>query len=164
LSLIFKVRDFLRPREEILREAEIGPGAHVLDYGCGPGSYTLLAAEIVGASGRVCALDIHPLAVEKVQKAASKRGLSNVETVLSDCATGLENDSVDVVLLYDVFHDLSDQRGVLRELHRVLRPSGSVSFSDHHMKDGEIVSMVTGTGLFALSKKGEKTYTFVKSG
>jgi ubiquinone/menaquinone biosynthesis C-methylase UbiE len=164
ISLMFKVRDFVRPRDEILREAEIEPGAHVLDYGCGPGSYTFLAADIIGPTGRAYALDLHPLAVEKVQKAASKRGLANIETVLSDCATGLENGSVDVVLLYDVFHDLGDQRGVLQELHRVLRPAGSISFSDHHMKDSDIVSKVTKTGLFTLAKKGEKTHTFVKAG
>jgi ubiquinone/menaquinone biosynthesis C-methylase UbiE len=164
ISLIFKLRDFLRPREEILREAEIGTAAYVLDYGCGPGSYTLLAAEMVGPSGRVYALDIHPLAIEKVQKAALKRGLANVETILSDCATGLENGSIDVVLLYDVFHDLGDQRGVLQELHRVLRPNGSISFSDHHMKDSDIVSRVAKTGLFTLARKGEKTHTFARTG
>ena len=71
---------------------------------------------------------------------------------------------MDVVLLYDVFHDLSDQPGVLQELHRVLHPSGSISFSDHHMKDSEILPMVTKTGLFTLSRKGEKTHTFVKAG
>jgi ubiquinone/menaquinone biosynthesis C-methylase UbiE len=164
MSLIFKARDFLRPRGEILREAGMGPGSHVLDYGCGTGSYTFLAAEIAGPSGRVYALDIHPLAIEKVQKAALKLGLENIETILSDCATGLESSTVDVALLYDVFHDLGDQRGVLQELHRVLRPNGSVSFSDHHMKDSDIVSKVTKTGLFKLSRKGEKTHTFVKAG
>ena len=164
MSLIFKMRDLLRPRRDILREAEIGPGFRVLDYGCGPGSYTFLAADLVGPTGNVYALDIHPLAVERVRKAASKRGLDNVRTILSDGATGLDNGSVDVVLVYDVFHDLSDQRGVLQELHRVLRPEGTLSFSDHHMKDADIVSKVTKTGLFKLTRQGEKTHTFVRVG
>jgi ubiquinone/menaquinone biosynthesis C-methylase UbiE len=164
MSLIFKVRDLLRPRRDILREAEIGPGFRVLDYGCGPGSYTFLAADLVGPTGSVYALDIHPLAVERVRKAASKRGLENVRTILSDSATGLENGSVDVALMYDVFHDLGDQRGVLQELHRVLRPEGTLSFSDHHMKDADIVSKVTKTGLFKLTRQGEKTHTFVRVG
>ena len=164
MSLIFKVRDRIRPREEVLKDAEIGPGFQVLEYGCGPGSYTFLAADLVGPSGRVYALDIHPLAVEKVRKAASKRGIENVETILSDCATGLDNASIDVVLLYDVFHGLSDQRGVLQELHRVLKSSGTISFSDHHMKDGDIIAKVTKTGLLKLARKGQKTHTFSKAG
>ena len=163
MSLIFKVRDLLRPRRDILGEAEIGPGFRVLDYGCGPGSYTFLAADLLGPTGTVHALDIHPLAVERVRKAASKRGLDNVRTILSDSATGLENGSVDVALMYDVFHDLGDQRGVLQELHRVLRPEGTLSFSDHHMKENEILFGVTSGGLFKLLKEGERIYSFTKA-
>ncbi len=164
MSLIFKFRDFLRPRRDFLIEAGIKPGLTVLDYGCGPGSYTINAAELVGANGRVYALDIHPLAVKKVRNLALEKGLGNVETILSDSETGLENGSVDVVLLYDVFHLLGDPRAVLQEAHRVLRPDGLLSFSDHHMKEAEIISKVTKTGLFKLSGKGDKTFSFLKAG
>jgi ubiquinone/menaquinone biosynthesis C-methylase UbiE len=163
MSLLFTFRDIIRPRKDILVEAGLRPGFKVLDYGCGPGSYTVIAAELVGTDGTVYALDMHPLAIEKVRKIASKKGLGNVETVLSDCATGLENDSVDVVLLYDVFHDLGNPEAVMQEIHRVLRPDGLVSFSDHHMKDSEIVSEVTKTGLFMLSVKGRKSHSFLKA-
>jgi len=71
---------------------------------------------------------------------------------------------VDVVLLYDTFHDLSHPSGVLEELHRVLKPNGFLSFSDHHMKENEIVSKVTNKGLFRLSRKGKGTYSFSKVG
>jgi len=164
MSLIFKFRDFFKPRKDVLREVDIGPGSRILDYGCGPGSYTIIAAELVGTTGKVYALDIHPLAVRRVQNAASKEGLTNVETIRSDCATGLENSSMDVVLLYDSFHALSNPDAVLEELHRVLKSNGILSFSDHHMKENEIVSRVTNRGLFDLSAKGEITYTFSKQG
>ncbi len=164
MSLMFKVRDFLRPRGEALSEAQIRPGFTILDYGCGPGSYTLLAAELTGPAGTVYALDIHPLAVEMVRKAAAKRGLANVKTILSDRATGLENASIDVALMHDVFHGLGDGKPVLQELHRVLRPGGTVSFSDHHMKDSEIVSRVSETGLFKLARRGERTHAFSRVG
>jgi ubiquinone/menaquinone biosynthesis C-methylase UbiE len=67
-----------------------------------------------------------------------------------------------VVLLYDTFHDLTDPNKVLEELHRVLKPNGTLSFSDHHMKDNEIVIKITSRGLFKLSKKAERTYNFEK--
>jgi hypothetical protein len=51
---------------------------------------------------------------------------------------------------------------VLTELRRVLKPAGLLSFSDHHMKEGEILSGITETGLFRLSEKGKKTYGFLR--
>jgi ubiquinone/menaquinone biosynthesis C-methylase UbiE len=86
-----------------------------------------------------------------------------VEPILSDCQTGLTDNSLDVVLLYDIFHDLGDPNRILEELHRVLKPEGILSFSDHHMKENEIVSGVTNSGLFKLATRGKRTYTFSKS-
>ena len=124
MSLGYKFRDFFLPRINILREAGIQPGFHVLDYGCGPGSYSILAAGLVGKAGKVYALDIHPLAIQRVRDVASRKQLENVETIRSDCKTGLDDRSIDVVLVYDILHDLSDPNGVLGELHRVMRPHG----------------------------------------
>ena len=162
MSLGYKFRDFFLPRMNILKEVGIKPGFHVLDYGCGPGSYIIPLAELVGESGKVYALDIHPLAIRKVQDIASKKQLANVETILSGCKTGLPDNSLDVVLLYDAFHHLSDPDVVLKELHRVLKPDRILSFGDHHMKEKEIVAEVTNSGLFRLSRKGQRTYTFLK--
>ena len=162
MSLTYKFRDLFLPRKEILEEVGIKPGFHVLDYGCGPGGYIIPLAELVGESGKIYALDIHPLATQKVQSIASKKQLTNVETICSDCKTGLPDNSVDVILLYDTFHGLGDPNGVLEELHRVLKSDGILSFSDHHLEEDEIVSKVTSGGLYRLSKKGEKTYSFLK--
>ncbi len=162
MSLALKVRDVLSPRKNVLAEVGIRPGFHVLDFGCGPGGYVTGASQLVGESGRVFALDIHPLAVRSVQGIASKRGLANVEAIRSDCATGLPDASIDVVLLYDAFHALSDPHAVLEELHRVLKAGGTLSFSDHHMKEDELISSVADSGLFRLSAKGKRTYAFVR--
>ena len=163
MSLLFRVRDLLLPRKRVLDEASISPGACVLDYGCGPGSYTIAAAELTGETGKVVALDIHPKAMEVVQKKAAKRGLNNIETMCAADPSGVASESVDVVLLYDTFHILSDQDGVLRGLHRALTPDGVLSFSDHHMKADDIVEKVTKGDLFELAEKGRYTYRFVKT-
>ena len=84
-----------------------------------------------------------------------------METILSDCQTGLPDNTLDAILLYDAFHNLSDPDVVLKELHRVLKPDGALSFSDHHMKENEIISQVTNGGLFRLLRKGERTYGFL---
>jgi len=119
MALSFSVRDFFQPREEILKEVGIKPGFYILDYGCGSGGYTIPAAQMVGEAGKIYALDIHPLAVQMVQSRAAKKKLANIETILSDGATGLADQSLDVVLLYDTFHDLAEPDEVL-----ALRRSG----------------------------------------
>lgn len=160
MTMFFKMRDFISPRRQVLEEAGLRPGDRVLDYGCGPGAYIPDAAEMVGKSGEIYALDVHPLAIKRVQSIAKRRGLANVETINSDCRTGLPNECLDVVLLYDVFHMLDKPRAVLAELYRVLKAKGTVSFNDHHMRHEDIVTGMTDGGLFVLVEKGRRTYTF----
>lgn len=74
MSLAYRIRDFIGPLRSILDEVGIREGFTVLDYGCGPGSYVGLLAEMVGKSGCVYAVDINPLAVQTVQRLASKKG------------------------------------------------------------------------------------------
>lgn len=164
MALTYKFRDFFVPRSKILSEVDIKRGFRVLDYGCGPGSYSMVAARLVGQTGKVYALDMHPLAIQKVKAVASKKGLPHIETIQSDCATGLESESVDVVLLCDILHHLSEPDAILKELHRVLKPEGVLSVNDHHMKDDEIESKITDTRLFELRKKGTRIHNFSKTG
>jgi ubiquinone/menaquinone biosynthesis C-methylase UbiE len=161
MTFSFKVRDFFKPRKDIVQEIGIKEGFQVLDYGCGPSGYVPAVAELVGESGKLYALDINPLAIKTVNKLAAKKQLPNVKTILSDCDTGLPDDSIDMVLLYDAFHDLTNPDKVLTELHRVLKPNGVLSFSDHHLKENEIKSQMTRNGLFKLAKKGKRTYSFI---
>jgi ubiquinone/menaquinone biosynthesis C-methylase UbiE len=158
----FKVRDYLHPRTEIVKEVGLKPGFQVLDYGCRPGGYILPVAEIIGPSGRLYALDALPIAIKMVNKIVAENNLKNVETILSNCDTGLPDEKLDVILLYDVFHDIEDQETVLNELYRVLKQNGVISFSDHHLKDDEMVSKLTATGLFNFEKRNANTYTFIK--
>ena len=162
MSVVFKVRDLLQPPRKVLEEVGIKPGLRVLDYGCGPGGYVADAAERVGESGTVYALDIHPLAIQRVQDVARKRQLTNVETICSDCETGLPDNCVDIVLLYDIFHMLNDPQAILAELHRVLKPDGVLSFNDPHMQEDKIIAGVTSNRLFRLVSKGKRTYSFSK--
>ncbi len=164
MSLSLRFRDFFWSQMDVVMEAGVRPGFQVLDFGCGIGSHSIIASELVGAKGKVYALDIHPLALKKVCELAAKKKLSNIQTICSNCATGLKDGSIDVVLLYDVFHGLSDPNSVLQELHRVLRQNGLLSFTDHHMDDGEVVSKLTNMGLFTLSKKLHTTYRLLKAG
>jgi len=161
-ACFFKLRDLFLPRKHILKEAQIKSGFRVVDYGCGPGSYLVPLAELVGKTGKVYAVDVHPLAIKKINAVISRKKLGNVSAIYSECKTGLPGNSIDVVLLYDVFHALDDSSRVLAELQRILKPGGFLSFQDHRMKDNEIMCELTKGGYFQLLKKNEKTYTFQK--
>ena len=156
------IRNLLMPPDKIFAEIKIEPGYQILDYGCGPGIFTIMAAEKTGPSGKVYALDIHPLAVKMVEQKAQKNRLANIKTILSNCPTSIPDGSLDLVILFDVFHLIDNQEEVLVELHRVLNPEATLCFSDHHMKEGQILSKLHKDGLFKLKKKGERTFSFSK--
>ena len=160
MALLFRLRDLVRPRTRVLAEAGIKPGDRVLDFGCGPGGYVRPLADIVGPTGEIIALDVNRLAIAAVENIAFKHRLKNVRTVRSGLKTGLPDDSVDVALLYDTFHDLSRPDAVLAEITRVLKPGGILSFSDHHLADEQAVASVTGSGTFRLGARGEHVFTF----
>ena len=134
----------------------------VLDFGCGTGSYLLSAFSIIGETGKYIAIDSNQEAVDNIKKLAETNGIKQIECVRSSLLTGLKKRSVDIVLLYDVFHMVENQTGLLAELSRVLKETGELSFSDHHMKKDEILKLVTSTAFFAFKKLGKKTFTFVK--
>ena len=156
-------RNLFMPPKKMLAEVEIKPGYQVLDFGCGPGVFTMLIAEKIGQSGLVYALDIHPLAVKMVEQKAQRKGLTNIKTILSNCSTSLPDNSLDLIVFFDVFHELDNQEEVLMELHRVLKSEGVLCFSDHHMKDDQIISTITENGLYKLVEKGSKTFSLSKN-
>jgi len=111
-----------------LNAAGLKPGQKVLEVGCGPGFFTVPAARIVGEKGSVHALDINPLAVERVQQKIEQKGVTNVKTILADAAqTGLPGQSFDLIFLFGFAHSVGNLENILVELHRLLKPAGILS-------------------------------------
>jgi ubiquinone/menaquinone biosynthesis C-methylase UbiE len=145
-----------------LKEAGIQPGISVLDFGCGPGRYAVPAAKSVGSTGMVYAVDVHALAIKMITKRAEKDRLRNLHAIHSDCRTGVPSDSIDVVLLYDALHDVEDKEVVLKELHRVLKPQGTLSYRDHTLKGEPLLSLIRSNG-FTLQNETATQFNFRKS-
>ncbi len=164
MSFMLSIRDTFKPPVRLLEKVGVKPGDSILDYGCGPGGYTLAAAEMTGEDGKVYALDIHPVAGKRLERIAERRGLGNIETICSDCATGLPESSLDVALLYDIIHMLSHPDDILRELNRTLKKDGVLSVNCHHWDEGRIRETVLDTGLFELRDSAEGTFNFAKAG
>lgn len=133
-----------------LRSVGVGAGQAVLDFGCGEGNYARPAARIVRARGTVYALDRNSSALDALMRAAGEEGLTNIRRVdaAGTIPLPLGDASIDVVLLYDVLHlvgssrparetvnrsTVTARRGLLRELHRILKPAGLVSTHCPHL-------------------------------
>jgi ubiquinone/menaquinone biosynthesis C-methylase UbiE len=149
MALTYKLRDLFQDPRRSLEKARLGKGMRVVDYGCGPGSFTVPAAELVGSEGKVFAVDIHPLAIKSVEEKARRKSLQNVETVLvRGYDTGIAASSVDRVLLIDTIHRIEDPEALFREIHRMLKPDGLLFMEKGHMPISDQKELVQSSGLF----------------
>ena len=162
MSFFFKIRDFFKDPMDKVSKTDVKKGDYILEYGCGPGSFTIPLAELVGRFGKVYAADIHPLSSEKVQEKAEKHDLHNIETIKTECKTGLEENSIDTVILIDVLHDLEEYEENLKEFHRVLKPHGNLWVDDHHYDLPVIKQKIANTKLFKFIKRVDSLFEFQK--
>jgi len=162
MAFALKLMEPFKHSRERLIGGGLEKGQIVLEYGCGIGSYTIPAAQIVGDEGIVYALDIHPLSIATVSKRTAKANLTNVKTILSDKDTGLPDESVDVVVLYDTFHLVRDKQALLKELHRILKPGGFLSADHMHTERDDFLETMQAGNLFSFEAQSGKIYKFGK--
>ena len=148
-------RSIVRQWEEwnLVRE-----GQTFLDYGCGTGDFTIHAARKVRKTGKVYALDYFPRQLEIVTERSARAGLVNVETIHSANKTGLPDESVDVIWMCDVLHEIKERREVLTELHRVLRRDGTLALHDGMREK----ALDYTADLFSLTSRDDKFLRFTK--
>jgi precorrin-6B methylase 2 len=101
------------------------PGQIVADIGAGSGYYTMLLSAAVGPRGRVYATDIQPEMLALIKRRVEEKRVSNVEVVLGTATESkLPDAGVDLALMVDVYHELSQPQAFLRSLTRALAPRG----------------------------------------
>jgi SAM-dependent methyltransferase len=119
--------------QHMLKEAGITTGMNVLDLGCGPGEVSLIAAELVGATGSVLGIDTNPDVLQLAHARAQDAGFKHASFLASDIrelALDQEYDAIvgRLILLY-----LPERLAILRRLTQHLRPGGVVAFQEYDM-------------------------------
>jgi ubiquinone/menaquinone biosynthesis C-methylase UbiE len=143
----------------------IAPGKDVADIGAGSGWFTVRAAQKVGVSGIVYAVDINPEAVHYVERRAEKESLPNIKAILSKPDDpSLPKDSVDAVLLLKTYHEVADPVTLLQRLRPALKSGARLGIidrngngTDHGVQRKVVVQEATQAGFRLLD-----TYDFVK--
>lgn len=157
----------LQPRA-LLRSLGLKAGDTVADIGCGPGFFTLPAAEIVGPEGVVVAADIQGEMLTTVRMRAAEQGLSNVRLIKSgETELPLPAQSFDLVIAAFVLHEVPKHATFLRKMGRLLKSSGRLAvleWQKHETEFGppiedriapdELIADATAAGL-RLSKRRE---------
>jgi ubiquinone/menaquinone biosynthesis C-methylase UbiE len=165
-QLVIRLRDRVRPPANVLLSVGVRTGMTVLDFGCGPGGFSLAAAQIVGPEGLVYALDVQRYALESVHRVAARRGIRNVRTLLGGHVSDVPEESVDIALLYDVLHIPSEPamvHAMLASIHRVLKSDGVLSVRDHHLQEAALLAKVGGGGLFRPAGRNRWAFQFEKT-
>jgi ubiquinone/menaquinone biosynthesis C-methylase UbiE len=125
--------------ERALDALNLKPGMVVADIGAGVGYMSLRMAKRVGPSGKVYANDLQPEMLAKLRENAARGGIANVITVLGDVADPkLPLNTMDLVLLADVYHEFSQPEQMLRKIRETLKPDGRLVLLEYRAEDPRI--------------------------
>ena len=119
-----RFRRFLEPPEQLISKLGLKATDVVVDFGCGPGFYTI---PIARSAARTIAVDVSSRMLEKTISNAKKNHMT-VEALVSDgTAIKLDDGIVDLIFLSRVFHEVANRPKVLSEFLRIMKRSGRLA-------------------------------------
>jgi SAM-dependent methyltransferase len=129
-------RDEEEAPDVALNVLKIPKGASVADIGAGSGFMTVRLAARVGPTGRVFANDVQPQMLNILARRLSNSKITNVTLIEGTFGDPkLPPASVDLVLMVDVYHELSQPQAMLRHLREALKPGGRLVLLEYRKED-----------------------------
>src|SRR6267378_77907 len=114
----------------VLQDAGLGPGAHVLDVGCGVGDVSLLASSLVGPDGSVVGIDLDPRSLAFARQRVCECGLTNVTFTEGDFREFVSTRLFDAVVGRFVLMFQGEPAAALAYLAGLVRPGGIIVFQE----------------------------------
>lgn len=148
-------------RPDLLMEAlNVKRGDTVVDLGAGSGYYTFRLAAAVGPRGTVLAADIEPKMLALIKQRAASRNLTQIGLIRNtDRDPRLPANRIDLVLLVDVYHELSFPVEMMQKVRASLKRDGRVALVEyrgedplvaikplHKMTEAQIIAELTAIG------------------
>ena len=125
--------------EKALDAMDIREGMVVADVGAGTGYMTLRIARRVGLTGKVYGNDVQPEMIRRLRDNAAKAKLDNIEPVLgAEADPKLPAGKMDLVLMVDVYHELSRPQEMLRKIRAALKPDGRLVLLEYRKEDPKV--------------------------
>jgi ubiquinone/menaquinone biosynthesis C-methylase UbiE len=131
-----------RDREErpdlVLVALELRPGEVAADIGCGTGYFSWRLARAVGPTGRVYGVEIQQEMLDLLAQAMKERSVENVSGILGTPEDPRLPEPVDLVLMVDVYHELSQPAEMMAAICRQLKPGGRMVFVEYRGEDPSV--------------------------
>ncbi len=110
-------------------------GDVVADLGAGTGYFTRRMAAAVAPTGRVYAVDIQPEMIALLKRNVEEAGIGNVVPVLGAADDPkLPRESLDWILLVDVYHEFQQPKAMLARMREALKPNGRVALIEYRLE------------------------------
>ena len=132
-----------REKEEaptkLLKALDLKEGQIVADIGAGSGYHAFRMAPLVGAKGKILAVDIQKEMLDLMNDKAKKSKVTNIETILgTETDPKLPKGEVDLILLVDVYHEFSHPYEMAEKMVAALKPGGRIAFVEFRLEDAEV--------------------------
>lgn len=124
---------FSDPKNNV-KQLYLTEGMSIADFGSGSGYYAIAASDIVGDSGRVYAIDIQKMLLQKVKNLAEQENKHNIDMLWGDIeqigGTKLADASIDAAIIANTFFQVENKDNIIAEVLRTLKPKGKLMLID----------------------------------
>jgi ubiquinone/menaquinone biosynthesis C-methylase UbiE len=125
--------------KKLLEALQLKSGDVVADIGAGSGYHTFRIAPVVGPKGKVYAVDIQPEMLDLIRKKMKEAKVTNVEPIMGEEADPkLPAESVDMILLVDVYHEFEYPYEMTAAMIKALKPGGRLVFVEFRLEDPQV--------------------------
>lgn len=135
-----------RPEREVEENAKqmldnlgLKPGMVIADFGCGIGYHSIPIAKVVGPEGKVVAIDLQREMLRSLVANAKEQQVENIEPVLAHGnVCDMPQAAFDLLLMVDVYHELSLPAETLQEIRGSLKPDGVIALCEFRGEDPDV--------------------------